>query len=283
MGTAASLPLLRRREVAARGSGGTDPLTGLANHRGFHQVLDRPARAGSAPRPRLALVMLDLDNFKAVNDAPRTSLRRRGAEVDRQGAPDRGRADGHRRPDGRRGVRADRPGPKRRRPPTSAAERARDAVARSRFAASTSPARRGSRRSPTTPRTRRPCCQLAEGALYWAKRRGKGRTRRFDPGARAARLDQAPRAPRSPSCSTAPARSPRSSSPWWPSRAGTWSATRRCRGSRARRSARPRRGSRRRTAAASGPTSRPPRSGPPSSRSAGRSGPTSRSTSARRR
>jgi predicted signal transduction protein with EAL and GGDEF domain len=25
-------------------------------------------------------------------------------------------------------------------------------------------------------------CQLAEGALHWAKRRGKGRTRRFDPG-----------------------------------------------------------------------------------------------------
>ena len=32
-------------------------------------------------------------------------------------------------------------------------------------------------------------CQLADGALYWAKRRGKGRTRRFDRGT-CARVDQ---------------------------------------------------------------------------------------------
>ena len=126
-------------------------------------------------------------------------------------------------------------------------------------------------------------CQLAEGALYWAKRRGKGRTRRFDPGhvplgwtrRGASRGRRAARRPSS--------RSRRCSSRWWPSRAGTWWATRRCRGSRTPPSARPRPGSPRPTGAGSGPTSRRPRSGPPSSRWGGRSGPISRSTSARRR
>jgi len=46
----------------------TDPLTGLANHRGFHNALEASLRrAKRAGRP-LALAILDLDNFKAVND-----------------------------------------------------------------------------------------------------------------------------------------------------------------------------------------------------------------------
>jgi diguanylate cyclase (GGDEF)-like protein len=55
-----------RRELEARAS--TDPLTGLANHRAFHDRLaievGRAVRHGRA----LALVMLDLDHFKRVND-----------------------------------------------------------------------------------------------------------------------------------------------------------------------------------------------------------------------
>ncbi len=48
---------------------GTDPLTGLANHRVFHERLradfDRAARHGQA----LSLVLLDLDHFKRINDS----------------------------------------------------------------------------------------------------------------------------------------------------------------------------------------------------------------------
>jgi diguanylate cyclase (GGDEF)-like protein/PAS domain S-box-containing protein/putative nucleotidyltransferase with HDIG domain len=47
----------------------TDPLTGLANHRAFHERLAAEvARAGRHGRG-LALVMLDLDHFKEVNDS----------------------------------------------------------------------------------------------------------------------------------------------------------------------------------------------------------------------
>ena len=47
----------------------TDALTGLANHRGFHEVARRGARAAPAANDgRVALVTLDLDNFKTVND-----------------------------------------------------------------------------------------------------------------------------------------------------------------------------------------------------------------------
>ncbi|HWH14797.1 MAG TPA: diguanylate cyclase [Miltoncostaeaceae bacterium] len=55
-----------RAELEARAS--EDPLTGLANHRVFHERLaeevGRAARTGDA----LALVVLDLDHFKQVND-----------------------------------------------------------------------------------------------------------------------------------------------------------------------------------------------------------------------
>ncbi len=46
----------------------TDPLTGLANHRTFHERLgDEAARARRFGRP-LSLILMDLDHFKEVND-----------------------------------------------------------------------------------------------------------------------------------------------------------------------------------------------------------------------
>jgi diguanylate cyclase (GGDEF)-like protein/putative nucleotidyltransferase with HDIG domain len=56
------------RAVEAMRLAATDPLTGLGNHGGFHtkveELLEQP-RADGAP---LALVLLDLDEFKLVND-----------------------------------------------------------------------------------------------------------------------------------------------------------------------------------------------------------------------
>ena len=46
----------------------TDPLTGLGNHGGFHTRLEElldEARAADSP---LALILLDIDEFKLVND-----------------------------------------------------------------------------------------------------------------------------------------------------------------------------------------------------------------------
>jgi diguanylate cyclase (GGDEF)-like protein/PAS domain S-box-containing protein len=56
----------RRERLVALAT--TDPLTGLANRRTFHERLDAEcARADRAGSP-LALVMIDLDHFKRVND-----------------------------------------------------------------------------------------------------------------------------------------------------------------------------------------------------------------------
>jgi diguanylate cyclase (GGDEF)-like protein len=46
----------------------TDALTGLANHRAFHDRLRKEVMRASAEHDTVALVMLDLDDFKRVND-----------------------------------------------------------------------------------------------------------------------------------------------------------------------------------------------------------------------
>ena len=46
----------------------TDPLTGLWNHRAFHERLRSELLRASAAQASVALVMLDLDDFKRVND-----------------------------------------------------------------------------------------------------------------------------------------------------------------------------------------------------------------------
>ena len=46
----------------------TDPLTGLRNHRAFHEDLGQELRRASRGPTPLSLVMLDLDDLKSVND-----------------------------------------------------------------------------------------------------------------------------------------------------------------------------------------------------------------------
>lgn len=47
---------------------GQDPLTGLANRRGFDQAMAMEAERSSRFKTPLTLCLMDLDNFKAVND-----------------------------------------------------------------------------------------------------------------------------------------------------------------------------------------------------------------------
>jgi diguanylate cyclase (GGDEF)-like protein len=46
----------------------TDPLTGLGNHRHFHERLREEVRDANRHRRRLALCLADIDDFKLVND-----------------------------------------------------------------------------------------------------------------------------------------------------------------------------------------------------------------------
>ncbi|MBI2684536.1 MAG: diguanylate cyclase [Actinobacteria bacterium] len=53
---------------AAEQRAATDPLTGLANHRTFHERLRQEVARATRHGRRLGLVVLDLDHFKGVND-----------------------------------------------------------------------------------------------------------------------------------------------------------------------------------------------------------------------
>ena len=65
------LALLENRELNGRleALATTDPLTGLCNHRTFHKRLAEEAARANREGQTLAVVMLDLDNFKFFNDA----------------------------------------------------------------------------------------------------------------------------------------------------------------------------------------------------------------------
>jgi diguanylate cyclase (GGDEF)-like protein len=59
---------LQVRYEAALADALRDPLTGLGNHRAFHEELDRQVEAAQRYGMPLSLLLVDLDEFKAVND-----------------------------------------------------------------------------------------------------------------------------------------------------------------------------------------------------------------------
>ena len=56
----------RAREMARRAD--TDALTGIANRQGFNEAIAREFARARRFRHPLAMVLVDLDNFKRVND-----------------------------------------------------------------------------------------------------------------------------------------------------------------------------------------------------------------------
>jgi diguanylate cyclase (GGDEF)-like protein len=181
VGTAALLPLAHRRQVIKlRDLAKTDALTGLTNHRGFQETLaDELERARRGNQP-VALVMLDLDNFKEINDAHGHPY---GDEVLKavgeklagvvRGTDTAARVGGEEfalvlpGTDGDVAYRI--------------AERTRQAVADISARDPGLSCSAGIATYPADAEDASSLCQLADGALYWAKRRGKKRTRRFDP------------------------------------------------------------------------------------------------------
>jgi diguanylate cyclase (GGDEF)-like protein len=157
-----------------------DPLTGLANHRRFQEVVGKELTLARREDSPLALVLLDLDDFKRINeshghpfgdevlgsvaDSLRSAMRGLGT-VARVGGdefgivlPDTDRSRAY-----------------------ALAEAARVAVE------NTAPMRGGLRCSagiacyPADAKGAGALLQLADGALRWAKASGRGRTRRYDP------------------------------------------------------------------------------------------------------
>jgi len=157
-----------------------DPLTGLLNHRSFHEALQRELSDAGRTASSLALVALDLDHFKSVNDTYRHPY---GDEVLRMVSGELRRAvrgeDLVARIGGEEfGVIV----------PGADAELGRRVAERARTAIAELEIRGGRPLScsagvaafPEHAREGAVLLSLADGALYWAKRSGRDQTRVYD-------------------------------------------------------------------------------------------------------
>jgi diguanylate cyclase (GGDEF)-like protein len=158
----------------------TDPLTGLANHRHFHDRLAEELERARRGRYPLSVVVVDLDHFKRVNDrhghpvgdellrAVGTILLAAGREADlvaRLGGEEFGivlpncdQAGAH-----------------------AVADRLRAAVARVPGPSRGVTCSAGVASFPSDARDAVGLVELADGALYWAKRSGRDQVRCYDP------------------------------------------------------------------------------------------------------
>jgi diguanylate cyclase (GGDEF)-like protein len=178
--TVALTAILHRQQTRLQNLAATDTLTGLTNHRGFQEALRRELDLAVQAGEPLALVTLDLDDFKAINEhhghpfgdgvlqevgaTLRTTVRR-GDTAARTGGEEFGLI--------LPGTGAD--------AATEIAERVRVAIASLAPAGSELTCSAGIATYPVDADNADSLLQLSEGALYWAKRSGKSRTRQFDP------------------------------------------------------------------------------------------------------
>jgi diguanylate cyclase (GGDEF)-like protein len=171
---------VRRYQARLESLATTDPLTGLANHRGFYEALDTSlAQADRAGEP-VSVVLIDLDNFKMIND---THGHPYGDKVliacaERLRGSTRGndlvaRIGGEEFALILRGTGGDQA--------SEIAGRVRAAIARVPTLDAELTCSAGIAVYPDDGADAATLCQLADGAMYSAKRAGKDRVRRFDP------------------------------------------------------------------------------------------------------
>jgi diguanylate cyclase (GGDEF)-like protein len=172
--------ILYRQQAELRDLAETDTLTGLINHRGFQEALRAELERAAVRRDSVALVVLDLDDFKAINERHGHPfgdgvLEGVGAQLRKsvRGADIAARTGGEEFALILPGTEAE--------AAQEIAERVRTAVARISPAGSELSCSAGVAVFPVDADNAGALLQLAEGALYWAKRSGKSRTRRFDP------------------------------------------------------------------------------------------------------
>ena len=178
--TLALTVLLYRQQAQLRDLAETDTLTGLINHRGFQQALRSELQKAALRRETVALVALDLDDFKAINERHGHPfgdgvLQGVGAQLRKsvRGADTAARTGGEEFALILPGTEAE--------TAQEIAERVRTAIARLSPAGTELSCSAGVAVYPVDADNAGALLQLAEGALYWAKRSGKSRTRRFDP------------------------------------------------------------------------------------------------------
>lgn len=177
---AATLVRLNRQSLALAARAASDPLTGLPNHRTLHERL-----AAELPRARafgepLSVVALDIDHFKAIND---TWGHTEGDAALQEIAGALSREVRHGQLVGRVGgeefvVVLPGLGPDE---ALAAAERCRAALCALRVHGEAISSSAGVASFPADDPTGSRLLELADGALYWAKRAGRGQTKRYDP------------------------------------------------------------------------------------------------------
>ena len=175
------LALVQYQGARLHGLATTDALTGLANHRGFHERLHASVAAGRRDRMPVALVMIDLDNFEAVNerhghpygDAVLSTVGSRIRATIRRGDI-AARVGGEEFALILPGVESEQA--------LAIAERARAAIAETPVEGIELTCSAGLATCPGDSDDASVLGHLADTALYWAKRGGRDRIRRFDAG-----------------------------------------------------------------------------------------------------
>jgi diguanylate cyclase (GGDEF)-like protein len=175
-----TLARLSRQKVDLAALAATDPLTGLANHRSLHERLDLELERARRLGTPLSLVALDLDHFKTINDTYGHSegdaaLQAIAAELSAQARENDlvGRVGGEEFMVVLPGATGDEA--------YAVAERCRAALARLSAQDVGLGCSAGVASYPDDDPGGARLAEIADGALYWAKRAGRGQTRRYDP------------------------------------------------------------------------------------------------------
>jgi diguanylate cyclase (GGDEF)-like protein len=178
--TALAIGFLHRHQEHLRRLAETDALTDLTNHGGFHAALSAAVRAAGQRSDSVSVVAMDLDDFKEINDNHGhpygdTILRRVGSVLKSRVRD----SDVVARIGGEEfGLILPRTSPEE---AYEVAERVRSAIEEIETRDHTVTSSAGIASFPTDASDPATLYELADGALYWAKRAGKRRTRHYDP------------------------------------------------------------------------------------------------------